>query len=710
MTSNILIDIPQTSFEQDALGYRDFAEHVKHTIDSIDFNESVVLAVTGPWGSGKTTFVNFVIQSSKSILHIAKFNPWWFTPNNNLTELFFEKLIFELAKAYPEPNVKTLVQKFFELLRKGKRFIPSIVKGGVNCAGMYCGSPECGAVAGEITERVVEDAIASSNSEFDLDECKAQLIETLSRHNQRILFVIDDIDRLHPAEICELFNSVKIISDLPKITFLLIYERKVVENAISTEYRVDGAAYIEKIIQLQFEIPKPDDYSLHQLFYSKLTPLIPSSDLDFREWHISLSRLLLPYIKKIRDVNRIINTLTMTYPPVKNEVHFFDFLTMVFLYLFERNIYERIYENPEKFHCSHNQTNIEPDEWFIEHSLEQVEPLVRDNVRRILHEIFPVLTKKFTESDVKIWRKELRIAASESFAAYFSYSVPKHLISQKEIRDFLQIAQNGYNEAIDFIKGWLARETAFSNKINLLFEHLILLNDDAFSKEQIENISSSLLICGNLISKQLGIQSNDPFNSLTFSSAAYHFLSKLCDEDSIEKIILDAVAESESINLIMHVNHFLSPSARSSNSLKFKNPERCLRINNAIASKINELSEEKFLEIYALGNTVQILWLYESGAKAVKSKISNILASETLLIKFLELCLQTQEENLNGPIGMEFIDTDLKLFSPSRSESITLLTNALQTWKCDNEKSQIMRSKIERILDLAKKHEKVSDD
>ena len=62
---------------------------------------------------------------------------------------------------------------------------------------------------------------------------KAEISKALKEGKQRYLIVIDDIDRLTPAEIREVFKVVKALADFPNVVYLLSFDREVVAQALA---------------------------------------------------------------------------------------------------------------------------------------------------------------------------------------------------------------------------------------------------------------------------------------------------------------------------------------------------------------------------------------------------------------------------------------------------------------------------------------------
>ena len=87
----------------DRLGYAPFAEHLADGILRLAPTEGFVVAVQGPWGSGKSTFLNFLIRyleerPSEDKSTVTRFNPWWFSGREDLTRRFFTQLLVTLGK------------------------------------------------------------------------------------------------------------------------------------------------------------------------------------------------------------------------------------------------------------------------------------------------------------------------------------------------------------------------------------------------------------------------------------------------------------------------------------------------------------------------------------------------------------------------------------------------------------------------------------
>jgi predicted KAP-like P-loop ATPase len=159
-------------------------------------------------------------------------------------------------------------------------------------------------------------------------------VEQLLEDQRRILIVIDDIDRLTADEIRQLFRVVKAVANFPKVIYLLDFGKNVVVKALagiqgygdrSLEIRDGmGAAYLEKIVQVSFKLPLPDQEALRSLLAEQLNSLqkdTPDVLFDQDHWSNLYWDGIDHFIDTPRDVVHLINTLLIIYPTVDGEVN-----------------------------------------------------------------------------------------------------------------------------------------------------------------------------------------------------------------------------------------------------------------------------------------------------------------------------------------------------------------------------------------------------
>lgn len=83
--------------------------------------------------------------------------------------------------------------------------------------------------------------------------------ESFSDTDGVLVFFIDDLDRCQPTRVARVLETVKLFMDRPGCVFVLGMDSEIVEKSVKAQYRgiegFDEHAYMDKIVQLQFNLP-----------------------------------------------------------------------------------------------------------------------------------------------------------------------------------------------------------------------------------------------------------------------------------------------------------------------------------------------------------------------------------------------------------------------------------------------------------------------
>src|SRR5687768_1085203 len=82
-------DKPETDPAKDLFGYAPFAKHLANAIVTAPAPERLVIAITGEWGLGKSTVLEYILRAFEEEAHerdpvVIRFNPWWFAGQDDL--------------------------------------------------------------------------------------------------------------------------------------------------------------------------------------------------------------------------------------------------------------------------------------------------------------------------------------------------------------------------------------------------------------------------------------------------------------------------------------------------------------------------------------------------------------------------------------------------------------------------------------------------
>lgn len=267
--------------------------------------------------------------------------------------------------------------------------------------------------------------------------------------NKKIVIFIDDLDRLTPEETLQVFKVIKAIGDFPNVIYVLSFDRKVVLNNISNIHDDFADNYLEKIVQMQFELPKPDPEGLLELFFPELNRIIgnlPQEKFDSRKWQNSFYYLH-TLLETPRDIKRLCNSLSVIYPMVTDEVNAVDFIILEFLKIFRPLLYGIIRDNLKEFVGSASNSTLSPS-WkkFHENWFDQLDYSDKSNLIEVVKEIFPKASAVWGNTyynSLNEWEIESRICHPDKAEIYFRLVTNPDQISNKEWENFIQKASAG---------------------------------------------------------------------------------------------------------------------------------------------------------------------------------------------------------------------------------------------------------------------------
>ena len=96
-------DVAIKSAAQDQLDRKHFARELANRLAVWNSDESLVLSLYGPWGSGKSSIKNMALEylprkDADSCPHIVEFNPRQISGQDQLTESFFHEIAVALHR------------------------------------------------------------------------------------------------------------------------------------------------------------------------------------------------------------------------------------------------------------------------------------------------------------------------------------------------------------------------------------------------------------------------------------------------------------------------------------------------------------------------------------------------------------------------------------------------------------------------------------
>lgn len=438
-------------------------------IKSYKNEDSLTIGIVGKWGSGKTSFINMVLENfeENDDYIIIKFNPWNISSRKQLISDFFLQLSNNIEKKGSNEIIgavgKSLgtLSKFFKPLG----FIPPL---------------SVLSTIRDITEKASEfiNEYVESEKE-DLKSLKDNINNKLTNLNKKIIIVIDDIDRLCDEEIREIFQLVKSIADFKNTIYILSYDREIVTKALDKTQQGKGEEYLEKIVQVPLVLPYISKNDLDKIFINRLNIIINIPDEEYDNSYFSeiYYNGLAENFENLRDIERYMNVFSLGINLAREELNINDYIVITLIKVFEPDLYEYIKNNKEYFSGTKFDEFLNKDKKEIltelERIYEKLKKLEKRKIKRLMEVVFPKLeVTTYDEGFIDIWGKTRRIATPVYFESYFRLDFPEDEIKKSEVKKFRE-----FSTEEDLIKIFNINNKKRIRLLELLIEEIEEISD-----------------------------------------------------------------------------------------------------------------------------------------------------------------------------------------------------------------------------------------
>lgn len=321
-------DNPIRNPADDRIGRARTAEHFAASVLRLDASEGLVVGVLGPWGSGKTSFVNLarpIFESSA--VPVLDFNPWMFSGAEQLVQSFFSELSAQLKLKPGLAEVGKGLEEYGDIF-SNLTWVPVIgpwIERGQDLAKLV----------GGVLQRKKE-GVAGQRAKVD---------KALRELQHPIVVVLDDIDRLNTSEIRDIFRLVRLTANFPNIIYVLAFDRMRVEDALS-EHGLPGRAYLEKILQIGFDLPAIPEHVISQQVSDSLSAeldgLPKAGNFDQELWPDVFIEVVRPLITNMRDVRRYATAVGGTVRALDGQIALVDVLGLEAVRVFLPDVFLRM--------------------------------------------------------------------------------------------------------------------------------------------------------------------------------------------------------------------------------------------------------------------------------------------------------------------------------------------------------------------------------
>ena len=297
------IDIPSDSiYFNDKLQRKSEVLNISELITKL--SDPCTIAIDSPWGTGKTTFLK-LLQAELECreIKVSYFNAW----ENDFDAEPFLLILSHIIKQFSEKE-----RDIAEIKKTAIKVLKSIAINGSKAIVSLVAPIGIGDKIIEASEETVSDLAGEIFDNFNKEEKEIKILQDklslLIEKDNKIVILIDELDRCKPSFCIDLLERIKHIFGTPNIIFVLGTDLEQLGKAVSGVYgeNYDGQKYLERFFNFEINLNTPD----YKDFWQSLTANYTGKDdvkslynkADIKEYglwftqHLQLSA---------RDINRL---------------------------------------------------------------------------------------------------------------------------------------------------------------------------------------------------------------------------------------------------------------------------------------------------------------------------------------------------------------------------------------------------------------------
>ncbi|MFD2552019.1 P-loop NTPase fold protein [Bizionia sediminis] len=273
----------------------------------------ITIGLQGEWGTGKTSLMSLLLEdfNSKNIA-CSWVNTWeysMFRGAHETTPGVLRGMLEKLKISCEERGVWTLKDESKAKFKTAARFLGGLAN----------------QIVANQTGINVKDALDDKETQAntaEIAEIKAlvtslisELINDTSNPIQKVIFFVDDLDRILPSDAVEVLEALKNIFDIPNCVFILAIDYDVVVKGLESKFgpkteenEREFRSFFDKIIQVPFSMPT-GTYDIEYFLVEKLKDLGISVQDEEKELFAKVVKYSIGY--NPRSLKRYLNSFSL---------------------------------------------------------------------------------------------------------------------------------------------------------------------------------------------------------------------------------------------------------------------------------------------------------------------------------------------------------------------------------------------------------------
>lgn len=335
--SNI-VDRAISKKEDDLLKVEKYSIALSNFISNSD--TPITIGLQGEWGTGKTSLMALLYEDfNQRSIACSWVNTWeysMFRGPNETTPGVLKAMMEKLEQTCRSRGLWSFKDENEKKFKKATRFLGNITNQilsnqiGVDFKSALGDNQDSNTVSTiEIAE--IKSTIASLISEL-INDPKVPL--------DRVVFFVDDLDRIPPSDAVEILEALKNIFDIPHCIFVLAIDYEVVVKGLESKFgpkteenEREFRSFFDKIIQVPFSMPT-GTYDIENFLLEKFNSLGIEINISDKELFTKAVRLSIG--SNPRSLKRYLNSFSLinhlkAIEKEENQLQGDDFMLFVLL-------------------------------------------------------------------------------------------------------------------------------------------------------------------------------------------------------------------------------------------------------------------------------------------------------------------------------------------------------------------------------------------
>lgn len=251
-------DRPIERAQEDQLKAKRYVQALANFILKSD--TPITIGLQGEWGTGKTSMMHMLLETlSSSGVATSWVNTWEYSMFRGVKETT-PAVLYGLLSSLEQSCGKnwTVSQETEKKMNKVWRFLGNVGNQlAANHLGVDMKSASEGLKPDEVLKRT--EIVEIKN---DISDIITKLISDSRNDYERIVFFVDDLDRINPTDAVEILEALKNIFDMNHCIFVLAIDYEVVVKGLERKFgkkteenEREFRSFFDKIIQVPFSMP-----------------------------------------------------------------------------------------------------------------------------------------------------------------------------------------------------------------------------------------------------------------------------------------------------------------------------------------------------------------------------------------------------------------------------------------------------------------------